>query len=146
MEHLADQHQSTRRQVWLALAPLAGRHLADHHDLRHRRILFVGAARGEICRKLGMASMCRSLSASRSLAYVTLVVRPLLMGSWSYGFPYGIITHLDWVSTTGYTYGNFHYNPAHMIAITFFFTTCLRSPCTAALILSARQSRAVARS
>ena len=50
-------------------------------------------------------------------AYVTLVViRPVLMGSWSYGFPYGIFTHLDWVSNTGYQYGQFHYNPAHMIA------------------------------
>ena len=59
-------------------------------------------------------------------AYFTLVViRPVLMGAWSYGFPYGIMSHLDWVSNTGYQYGNFHYNPAHMIAITFFFTTCL---------------------
>ena len=27
---------------------------------------------------------------------------------------------LDWVNNVGYAYGNFHYNPAHMIAITFF--------------------------
>ena len=58
------------------------------------------------------------------------------MGSWSYGFPYGIITHLDWVSNTGYQYGNFHYNPAHMIAITFFFTTCLALALHGGLILS----------
>ena len=45
------------------------------------------------------------------------------MGAWGHGFPYGIWSHLDWVSYTGYLYGNFHYNPAHMIAITFFFTT-----------------------
>src|SRR6185436_4810549 len=59
------------------------------------------------------------------------------MGSWSYGFPYGIITHLDWVSNTGYQYGNFHYNPVHMIAITFFFTNCLALALHGALILSA---------
>jgi hypothetical protein len=59
-------------------------------------------------------------------AYTTLVVfRPLMMGAWGYGFPYGIWTHLDWVSNTGYTYGNFHYNPAHMIAVSFFFTNAL---------------------
>ena len=38
-------------------------------------------------------------------------------------FPYGIMSHLDWVSNTGYQYLHFHYNPAHMIAVTCFFTT-----------------------
>jgi hypothetical protein len=37
----------------------------------------------------------------------------------------------------GYTYGNFHYNPAHMIAVTFFFTTTLALALHGALILSA---------
>ena len=65
-------------------------------------------------------------------AYVTLVViRPVLMGAWGYGFPYGIISHLDWVSNTGYQYLHFHYNPAHMLAVTFFFTTASRWRCTA---------------
>ncbi len=45
------------------------------------------------------------------------------MGAWGYGFPYGIMSHLDWVSNTGYQYLHFHYNPAHMIAVTCFFTT-----------------------
>ena len=72
-----------------------------------------------------------------SASFPLVVIRPVLMGSWSYGFPYGIISHLDWVSTTGYQYGNFHYNPAHMIAITFFFTTCLALALHGGLILSA---------
>ena len=38
-------------------------------------------------------------------------------------FPYGIFSHLDWVSNVGYQHLHFHYNPAHMIAISFFFTT-----------------------
>jgi photosynthetic reaction center L subunit len=80
----------------------------------------------EICRKLGMGYHVPFAFSFAILAYVTLVVfRPILMGSWSYGFPYGIFSHLDWVSNTGYAYLAFHYNPAHMIAITFFFTTCL---------------------
>ena len=92
----------------------------------------------EICRKLGMGFHVPIAFGYAIGAYVTLVVfRPFLMGSWSYGFPYGIITHLDWVSTTGYTYGNFHYNPAHMIAITFFFTTCLALAMHGGAILSA---------
>lgn len=65
------------------------------------------------------------------------MIRPVLLGAWGYGFPYGIFSHLDWVSTTGYEFGNFHYNPAHMIAITFFFTTCLALALHGSLILSA---------
>jgi photosynthetic reaction center L subunit len=92
----------------------------------------------EICRKLGMGYHVPFAFSVAILAYVTLVVfRPIMMGSWSYGFPYGIISHLDWVSYTGYQYGNFHYNPAHMIAITFFFTTCLALGLHGSLILSA---------
>lgn len=92
----------------------------------------------EICRKLGIGYHVPFAFAFAILAYVTLVVfRPLLMGAWGYGFPYGIFSHLDWVSTTGYQFGNFHYNPAHMIAITFFFTTCLALSLHGALILSA---------
>jgi len=92
----------------------------------------------EICRKLGIGYHVPFAFGFAILAYFTLVViRPVLMGSWSYGFPYGIISHLDWVSNTGYTYGNFHYNPAHMIAITFFFTTCLALALHGGLILSA---------
>ena len=72
------------------------------------------------------------------LAYVTLVIfRPLLMGAWGHGFPYGIFSHLDWVSNTGYAYLHFHYNPAHMLAVTLFFTTCLALALHGGLILSA---------
>lgn len=92
----------------------------------------------EICRKLGIGYHVPIAFSFAILAYVTLVVfRPALMGSWSHAFPYGIISHLDWVSGTGYTYGNFHYNPAHMIAITFFFTTCLALALHGGAILSA---------
>ncbi|MCG6113916.1 MAG: photosynthetic reaction center subunit L [Mesorhizobium sp.] len=92
----------------------------------------------EIARKLGMGLHVPWAFGFAILAYVTLVVfRPIAMGAWNEGFPYGIITHLDWVSNTGYQFGNFHYNPAHMIAITFFFTTCLALALHGGLILSA---------
>ena len=29
------------------------------------------------------------------------------MGAWGHAFPYGIFSHLDWVSYTGYAYINF---------------------------------------
>ena len=75
-------------------------------------------------------------------AYFTLVViRPVLMGAWGHGFPYGIFSHLDWVSNVGYQYLHFHYNPAHMIAISFFFTTTLALAMHGGLILSASNPR-----
>jgi photosynthetic reaction center L subunit len=78
----------------------------------------------EIARKLGMGLHTPIAFACAIFAYVTLeVIRPLFMGAWGNAFPYGIISHLDWVSNVGYQYLQFHYNPAHMIAVTFFFTT-----------------------
>ena len=78
----------------------------------------------EIARKLGMGLHVPFGFGAAILAYATLnVVRPVWLGAWGYGFPYGIMSHLDWVSNTGYQYLHFHYNPAHMLAVTFFFTT-----------------------
>jgi photosynthetic reaction center L subunit len=79
----------------------------------------------EICRKLGMGYHVPVAFGMAIFAYFTLVViRPVLLGGWHFGFPYGIFSHLDWVSNTGYQYLHFHYNPAHMLAVSFFFTTC----------------------
>ena len=80
----------------------------------------------EISRKLGMGYHIPVAYGVAVFAYVTLVIfRPLLLGAWGHGFPYGIFSHLDWVSNVGYQYLHFHYNPAHMIAVSFFFTTTL---------------------
>ena len=92
----------------------------------------------EIARKLGMDLHIPIAFSFAILAFVTLnVFRPFMLGAWGHGFPYGIMSHLNWVWFTGYQYGNFHYNPAHMIAITFFFTTTLALALHGTLILSA---------
>ncbi len=92
----------------------------------------------EIARKLGIGLHVPVAFGVAIFAYVTLVViRPVLMGAWGYAFPYGIFSHLDWVSNTGYTYGNFHYNPFHMLAVSLFFTTCFALALHGSLILSA---------
>ncbi|MGB7433467.1 MAG: photosynthetic reaction center subunit L [Ahrensia sp.] len=92
----------------------------------------------EICRKLGMGYHVPFAFSVAIFAYVTLVViRPVLLGAWGHGFPYGIFSHLDWVSNVGYSYLHFHYNPAHMLAVTFFFTTTLALALHGGLILSA---------
>ena len=92
----------------------------------------------EISRKLGMGLHVPFAFSVAIFAYVSLVViRPLWMGAWGHGFPYGIWSHLDWVNNIGYWYAAFHYNPLHMIAITFFFTNTLALALHGSLILSA---------
>ena len=92
----------------------------------------------EICRKLGMGLHVPIAFSFAIFAYFTLqVIRPVLMGSWGHAFPYGIYSHLDWVSNTAYQYLHFHYNPAHMIAASLFFATTLSLSLHGALVLSA---------
>ena len=92
----------------------------------------------EICRKLGIGYHVPFAFGVAIFAYVALeVIRPLLMGAWGNGFPYGIMSHLDWVSNTGYQYLHFHYNPAHMLAVSFFFATVFALSLHGSLILSA---------
>ncbi len=91
----------------------------------------------EICRKLGMGLHVPFAFAFAILAYATLqVVRPVLMGAWGHAFPYGIYSHLDWVSNTAYQYLHFHYNPWHMIAASLFFATVLALSMHGGLVLS----------
>ena len=92
----------------------------------------------EICRKLGIGLHVPFAFSFAIFAYFTLVViRPVLLGAWGFGFPYGILSHLDWVSNTGYQFLHFHYNPAHMLAIAFFFTNAFALALHGSLILSA---------
>ncbi len=96
----------------------------------------------EISRKLGIGYHVPVAFSFAILAYSTLVVfRPMLLGAWGHGFPYGIFSHLDWVSNVGYQYLHFHYNPAHMLAVTFFFTTTLALSLHGGLVLSAVNPR-----
>ena len=98
----------------------------------------------EIARKMGIGLHVPVAFGVAIFAYVVLtVIRPMLMGPWGYAFPSGIFSHLDWVSNTGYTYGNFHYNPVHMIAVTFFFTNVCALALHGGLVLSARTRRRV---
>jgi len=92
----------------------------------------------EIARKLGMGLHVPFAFSVAIFGYFTLVViRPVLLGAWGHGFPYGIISHLDWVSNVGYQYLHFHYNPAHMIAVSLFFAATFALALHGALVLSA---------
>ena len=92
----------------------------------------------EISRKLGIGLHVPVAFGVAIFAFFSLqVIRPVLLGAWGNAFPYGIFSHLEWVSNTGYKYLNFHYNPAHMIAVSFFFATTFALSLHGALILSA---------
>jgi photosynthetic reaction center L subunit len=89
------------------------------------------------CRKLGMGYHVPIAFGFAILAYVTLVIfRPFLMGAWGHAFPYGIYSHLDWVSNVAYQFLHFHYNPWHMIAASLFFATTLALSMHGGLVLS----------
>ena len=126
-------------EVGMAMAPLAEGGLWQLITLCAAGAFISWALREvEICNKLGMGYHVPIAFGVAIFAFITLnVIRPALMGAWAWGFPYGIFSHLQWVSLTGYQYGNFHYNPAHMVAITFFFTTTLALAMHGGLVLSA---------
>jgi photosynthetic reaction center L subunit len=91
----------------------------------------------EICNKLGMGYHVPFAFAFAIFAYATLqVIRPVLMGAWGHAFPYGIYSHLDWVSNVAYQYLHFHYNPWHGIAASLFFATTLALSMHGGLVLS----------
>ncbi|TPW29595.1 photosynthetic reaction center subunit L [Pararhizobium mangrovi] len=126
-------------QYGLALAPLK-----DGGTWQLVTICAVGAFLSwalreiEICRKLGIGWHVPIAYLFAVFAFVSLnVIRPLLLGAWGHGFPYGILSHLDWVSNVGYQFLHFHYNPAHMLAVTFFFTTTMFLGLHAGVILGA---------
>jgi photosynthetic reaction center M subunit len=62
--------------------------------------------------------------------------RPLLMGSWSEGVPYGIFPHLDWTAAFSIRYGNLFYNPFHMLSIVFLYGSALLFAMHGATILA----------
>ena len=91
-------------------------------------VLLVGASRGrDLPQARHRLSRAVRLLSVAIFAYFSLeVIRPVLLGAWGLRHsPTVSCQHLDWVSNTGYQYLHFHYNPAHMLAITFFFATTL---------------------
>ena len=53
------------------------------------------------------------------------LIRPLFMGTWGEGVPFGIFPHLDWTATFSLRYGNLYYNPFHMLSIAFLYGSTL---------------------
>ena len=140
LEPLADQHRAARSELRAGARAAEARAACGSSSPSARS---ARSSRGRCARSRSAASSASGYHvpfafAFAIFAYVTLVViRPVLLGAWGHGFPYGIMSHLDWVSNTGYQYLHFHYNPAHMIAVSFFFTTALALALHGSLVLSA---------
>jgi photosynthetic reaction center M subunit len=77
-------------------------------------------------RELGMGThIAWAFAAAIWLFLVLGLFRPILMGSWSEGVPYGIFPHLDWTAAFSLRYGNLFYNPFHALSIVFLYGSVL---------------------
>ena len=87
--------------------------------------------------ELGMGTHVAWAFASAIWLFLCLgLFRPLLMGSWSEGVPYGIFSHLDWTAALSLRTGNFFYNPFHALSIVFLYGSTLLFAMHGATILA----------
>lgn len=71
---------------------------------------------------LGMGSHVAVAFGCAIFLFLSLgLFRPVLMGNWSEAPNMGIIPHLNWTATVSVLYGNWYYNPFHMLAIAFLY-------------------------
>ncbi len=64
-------------------------------------------------------------AAALSLYFVIYLIRPILIGTWSGAAGHGIKALLDWTNNVSILYGNFYYNPFHMISVFFLLGSTL---------------------
>ncbi|MCP9223846.1 photosynthetic reaction center subunit M [Erythrobacter sp. LQ02-29] len=77
-------------------------------------------------KSLGMGSHVSLAFGCAIFLYLSLgIIRPVLMGDFSEAPPFGIIPHLNWTATVSVTYGNWYYNPFHMLSIVFLYGSTL---------------------
>ena len=77
-------------------------------------------------RALGMGTHVAWAFAAAIWLYLVLgFIRPLLMGQWSEGVPFGLFPHLDWTTAFSIKYGNLYYNPFHALSIVFLYGSTL---------------------
>ncbi len=77
-------------------------------------------------RALGMGThVAWAFASAIWLYFVCGFLRPLLMGSWGEGVPFGIFPHLDWTASLSIRYGNLYYCPFHMLSIVFLYGSTL---------------------
>ncbi|MEY3337601.1 MAG: hypothetical protein RL245_593 [Pseudomonadota bacterium] len=127
-----------RQLFWLALEPPApqyglripplsdgGWHLMAGFFLT-MSVLLWWVRTYNLARKLKMGTHTAWAFASAIFLFLVLgFIRPVLMGSWSEGVPFGIFAHLDWTAAFSLRYGNLLYNPFHALSIVFLYGSVL---------------------
>jgi photosynthetic reaction center M subunit len=59
------------------------------------------------------------------LYFVIYLIRPVMMGNWAQASGHGFKAVLDWTNNVSVQYGNFYYNPFHMLSIFFLLGSTL---------------------
>jgi photosynthetic reaction center M subunit len=73
---------------------------------------------------------------------VIYLIRPMVMGTWAEAPPHGLKTHIDWANNVSVRYGNFYYNPFHMLSIFFLLGSTMLYGMHGATILAAARDGA----
>lgn len=71
-----------------------------------------------------------------ALYLVIYIIRPMALGDWSEAPAHGIKALLDWTNNVSVRYGNFYYNPFHMMSIFFLLGSTVLLSMHAATIWS----------
>jgi photosynthetic reaction center M subunit len=64
-------------------------------------------------------------AAALFLYFIIYLVRPVIMGNWAQAPGQGFKAILDWTNNVSVQYGNFYYNPFHMLSIFFLLGSTL---------------------
>lgn len=64
-------------------------------------------------------------SAALFLYYIIYLIRPVILGNWAQAPGQGFKAILDWTNNVSVMYGNFYYNPFHMLSIFFLLGSTL---------------------
>lgn len=66
-----------------------------------------------------------AFSAALFLYFIIYFIRPVIIGNWSQAPAHGLKAILDWTNNVSVMYGNFYYNPFHMLSIFFLLGSTL---------------------
>jgi photosynthetic reaction center M subunit len=64
-------------------------------------------------------------AAALFLYFIIYLIRPVIIGNWAQAPGQGFKAILDWTNNVSVQYGNFYYNPFHMISIFFLLGSTL---------------------
>ncbi len=144
-----DPREFLRQLPWLALEPPPPKYGLSMPPLNEggwwlmtgffltTSILLWWARTYRRARALGMGTHVAWAFAAAIWLYLVLgFIRPVLMGSFSEGVPFGIFPHLDWTAAFSIRYGNLFYNPFHALSIAFLYGSTLLFAMHAGTILS----------